>query len=65
MQIEAEPGVVLVVAAWMLDPLACAEMQVGSRQVSVSALADLHRLLHERGYRRRSPDDPVVQEAQD
>ncbi len=25
-QIEAEPGVVLVVAAWMLDPVPCAEM---------------------------------------
>ena len=37
--------------------VAWAEMQAGPRQVSVNALADLHRLLHERGYRRRSPDD--------
>ena len=66
MQIEAEPGVVTVVAAWMLDPVACAGMEIGSRRVSVDALIALHRLLCERGYRRSSPDDAiVVQEERD
>ena len=30
-QIEAEPGIVTVVAAWMLDPVACAGMEIGAR----------------------------------
>src|SRR4051812_31049063 len=65
-QIEAEPGVVTVVAAWMLDPVACAGMEIGSRRGSVDALIELHRLLCERGYRRNSPDDAiVVQEERD
>jgi hypothetical protein len=34
--------VVIVVAAWMLDPAACAGMTFGAPRVSPSALADLH-----------------------
>src|SRR4051812_8370426 len=65
-QIEAEPGVVTVMAAWMLDPVACAGMEIGVRRVSADALIELHRLLCERGYRRSSPDDAiVVQEERD
>ena len=46
---------VIVVAAWMLDPAACAGMTFGAPRVSISALADLHHLLIERGFRRNSP----------
>src|SRR5271166_541927 len=64
--VEAEPGVVIVVAAWMLDPAACAGMTSGAPRVSLSALADLHHLLTERGFRRNSPgDSTIVQEEQD
>jgi hypothetical protein len=53
-------------AAWMLDPVACAGMAIGSPRVAISALADLHRLLIEFGFRRSSQDDPtIVQEEQD
>ena len=41
-------------AAWMLDPVACAGMELGPPRVSVAALADLHHLLIERGSRRCS-----------
>ena len=58
------PGVVIVVAAWMLDPAACAGMELGAPRVAVSALAELHQLLTERGFRRSSRDDPIVQEEQ-
>ena len=64
--VEAAPGVVTVVAAWMLDPVACAGMEIGAPRVAVSALVDLHHLLIERGFRRSSRGDPnIVQEEQD
>ena len=64
--VEVAPGVVIVVAAWMLDPVACAGMALGAPRVAVSALVDLHHLLIERGFRRSSLDDPtIVQEERD
>jgi hypothetical protein len=58
--VEVAPGVVIVVAAWILDPAACAGMAIGAPRVTVSALADLHQLLIEHGFRRSSPDDPTI-----
>jgi hypothetical protein len=64
--VEVAPGVVIVVAAWMLDPAACAGMALGTPRVSISALGELHQLLIEHGIRRSSSDDPtIVQEGQD
>jgi hypothetical protein len=58
--------VVVVVAAWMLDPAACAGMGLGVPRVSASALVDLHQLLIERGFRRSCLDEPtIVQEKRD
>src|SRR5437660_4428675 len=63
--VEVTPGVVIVVAAWMLDPAACAGMSLGAPRVKLAALAELHQLLVERGFRRSSRDDPaIVQEEQ-
>ena len=58
--IEAASGVVTVVPAWMLDPVACAGMELGPPRVSAAALADLHDLLTRRGQRRSSPGDPTI-----
>jgi len=64
--VEAASGVVVVVAAWMLDPVACAGMAMGVPRVSLAALNDLHRLLVTYGSERSSADDAtVVQEEQD
>jgi hypothetical protein len=64
--VEAAPGVVIVVAAWMLDPAACAGMTSGAPRLSISALVDLHHLLIERGFRRNSSgDSTIVQEEHD
>ena len=64
--VEAAPGVVVVVATWMLDPAACAGMTSGAPRVAFSALAELHRLLVERGFRRSSSDDSgIAREEQD
>src|SRR5215212_738210 len=64
--VEAAPGVVVVVAAWMLDPVACAGMTLGAPRVSIGALTELHQLLIEQGIRRSSLGDSiVVQEEQD
>jgi hypothetical protein len=52
--VEVAPGVVTVFEAWMLDPVACAGMELGPPGVSTAALADLHHLLIERGSRRCS-----------
>jgi hypothetical protein len=57
--------VVIVAAAWILDPVACAGMAFGAPRVTVSALVELHQLLIEHGFRRSSQDDPtIVQEEQ-
>jgi hypothetical protein len=51
-QVEVLPGVVTVVAAWMLDPWACAGMEIGAPRASLEALQDLEDLLKRRGFRR-------------
>jgi hypothetical protein len=43
--VEVAPGVVIVVAGWMLDPAACAAMSLGAQRVTLVALAELHELL--------------------
>src|ERR1700694_6005108 len=64
--VEAEPGVIISVAAWMLDPVACAGMEIGVPRATVAALSDLHQLLIERGFRGSSRgDSSIVQEEQD
>jgi hypothetical protein len=63
--VETEPGVVVVLAAWMLDPVACAGMESGEPRVCVAALVELHRLLSDTGFRGNSPGDSyIVQEKQ-
>jgi len=52
--VEVEPGVVLVMAAWMLDAASCSGMELGEPCASVAALADLHHLLSALGFRRSS-----------
>jgi len=49
-----------MVAAWMLDPATCAGMSLGAPRVTSAALAELHQLLTERGFRRSSRDDPTI-----
>ena len=73
--VEVTPGVVLVVAAWMLDAASCAGMELGAPRASMAALVDLHQLLAERGLRRSScgvfhtdreeQDDPSTKFASD
>jgi hypothetical protein len=58
--VEVASGIVTMVAAWMLDPAACAGMEVGSPRVAVSALADLHSLLTALGFRTDFKGDSTV-----
>ena len=58
--VEVAPGVVTVVAAWMLDATACVGMEIGAPRVAVPALADLHRLLATLGFRTEFRDDSTV-----
>jgi hypothetical protein len=63
--VEVAPGNVLAIAAWMLDAAACAGMELGTPRVTIAALAELHQLLIEHGFRRRSSDgSTIVQETQ-
>ena len=55
--VEAEPGVAIVLAAWMLDPVVCAMMSLGPATVDIVGLTDLHRLLTTLGLRRTCSDD--------
>ena len=47
--VEASPGIVTIIPAWMLDLVACAGIGLGAPQVSALALSGLHGLLVERG----------------
>jgi hypothetical protein len=58
--VEAAPGVVVVLAAWMLDPAACAGMKIGAPRVDIAALSDLRDLLIDRGFRRSSQGDSRI-----
>ncbi len=60
MHVDAAPGVVKVVAAWMLDSAECSAMELGEPRVTVAALSDLHRLLVDRHLRANSPDDSNI-----
>ena len=51
---EVAPGIVIVVASWMLDAASCAGMDLGTPCASVAALAELHQTLLQRGNRRSS-----------
>jgi hypothetical protein len=63
--VEAAPGVVVVLAAWMLDSAACAGMKIGAPHVDVAALSDFRDLLIDRGFRRSSQGDSrIAQEEQ-
>jgi hypothetical protein len=50
----------------MLDPIACAGMEIGAPRVMVAALVELDNLLIEGGFRRNSSNDSsIVQEELD
>jgi hypothetical protein len=58
------PGVVTVVAAWMLDASACVGMEIGTPRASLAALQDLDDLLKRRGLRRSCSGDIAPGEEQ-
>ena len=63
--VEVAPGVVTVIAAWMLDAAACACMEIGPARVAAPALADLHRLLTTLGFRTDFSSDSNVAQGND
>ena len=54
--IEADPGVVRVVAEWMLDAAVCSAMEPGEPRVTLAALRSLHQFLADQRLRGNSPD---------
>ena len=50
--VEAEAGVAIVLAAWMLDPAICATMSLGPPSGDIAGLTDVDRLLRALGLRR-------------
>jgi hypothetical protein len=56
--IEAQPGIAIVITAWMLDPAICAAMSLGSPMVDIIGLTDLDRLLRALGLRRACFAEP-------
>jgi hypothetical protein len=61
--VQGPTGVVVSMAAWMLDPVTCAGMTMGAPQVDRAALMELDQLLIDKSRNRRSPiDAAIVQE---
>jgi hypothetical protein len=62
-KVQGPAGVVVSMAAWMLDPVTCAGMTIGTPQVDRAALIELDQLLIDKSRNRRSPiDAAIVQE---
>ena len=63
LKVQGPTGVVVSMAAWMLDPVTCAGMTIGAPQVDRAALVELDQLLIDKSWNRRSPiDAAIVQE---
>ena len=60
MKVQGPSGVVVSIAAWMIDPVACAGMTLGAPHVDLAALIDLNQMLTDAERNRRSPDDSIV-----
>src|SRR4030081_1146933 len=60
LKVQGPTGVVVSMAAWMLDPVTCAGMTMGAPQVDSGALMELDQLLIDKGRNRRSPIDVVI-----
>jgi hypothetical protein len=60
--LEVAPGIVMVVAAWMLDAATCIGMEIGQPRVSLAALSDLDDLLRRRRLRRSCSGEPDLAE---
>ena len=58
--VEVQPGLMIKISAWMLDPASCAGMEIGAPRASLAALAALHDLLVGQELRRSSSDDRNV-----
>ena len=60
--VEVEPGLVIKLPAWLLDPVSCTGMEIGAPRASLAALAALHEVLVGQGFRRSSSDNGTVSE---
>ena len=58
--IEVEPGIVVAVPSWMLDPVICAGMGIGEPRVNLAALFELQNLLTSQNSTRSSRDDDRI-----
>ena len=58
--VEVQPGLIIKISAWNLDPVGCAGMEIGTPRASLAALSALHNLLVAQGFRRCSCDDRTV-----
>ena len=45
LKVEGPTGIVVSIAGWMLDPVICAKMTIGTPRVDLAALIELKRLL--------------------
>jgi len=61
-RIEAAPGHVVIVATWMLDPVACVGMAIGEPRVSLGSLVELAEFLAAHRARVSSSTVGIVQE---
>lgn len=60
--VEKDPGIVLLLPAWMLDLTVCSTMQLGTPRVALHALCDLHETLMMFGFRPDSSGDDTLAE---
>jgi hypothetical protein len=54
---EGQTGIVLTIAGWMFDAVACSKMTVGTPRVDLAALLELRQVLIGAGMPRESPSD--------
>jgi hypothetical protein len=60
--VEKDPGIVVLLPAWMLDPVVCSTMELGTPRVALDALCNLHETLIVIGFRLDSSGDDTLAE---
>jgi hypothetical protein len=60
MRVEGADGIIVLMAAWILDPVACATMMIGPPRVEWLALVELRQRLLDACPNEASPEEAII-----
>jgi Tfp pilus assembly protein FimV len=63
-RVQCPTGIIVLMVAWMLDPVACAAMTIGSPRVEGAALVELRQMLIDARLNKVSPKEAAIVQEQ-